>query len=61
MVIFCNGYSVINSCYKSNKGGSTTISHNYPSMSDKFTKIIFKKRDLPRSTGDVVGWLWTKK
>ena len=30
-------------------------------MSDKFTKIIFKKRDLPRSTGDVVGWLWTKK
>ena len=41
--------------------GGTTISHNYPSMSDKFTKIIFKKRDLPRSTGDVVGWLWTKK
>ena len=41
--------------------GSNTISHNYPSMSDKFTKIIFKKRDLPRSTGDVVGWLWTKK
>ena len=38
-----------------------TISHNYPSMSDKFTKLIFKKRDLPRSTGDVVGWLWTKK
>ena len=30
-------------------------------MSDKFTKIIFNKRDLPKSTGDAVGRLWTKK
>lgn len=51
---------IVSSILVTNRG-STTISHNYPSMSDKFTKLIFKKRDLPRSTGDVVGWLWTKK
>lgn len=40
--------------------GGTTTSHNYPSMSNNFTKAIFSKRNTPRSnTG--AGRLWTKK
>ena len=39
-------------------GGQTTVSHSYPSMSTKFTPIIFNRRDTPFST---TGNIWTKK
>jgi len=39
-------------------GGTTTVSHSYPSMSTKFTPIIFNRRDTPFST---TGNIWTKK
>ncbi|MFT4070388.1 MAG: hypothetical protein QM654_00525 [Dysgonamonadaceae bacterium] len=41
-------------------GGQTSTSHNYPSMSDNFTKKIFSKRDTPRSDSGA-GRLWTRK
>lgn len=36
-------------------GGTTTVSHSYPSMSTKFTKIIFDRRDTPRVKGSGEG------
>ncbi len=41
-------------------GTTTTTTYIYPSMSNKFTKIIFNRRDTPKQDrGD--GRLWTKK
>lgn len=51
-------------------GGTATTSYSYPSMSNKFTKIIFNRRDTPRPGPTVVngvtylsgeGRLWTRK
>lgn len=42
-------------------GGTITVSYNYPSMNNKFTKIIFGRRDVPRQTFSGAGRLWTKK
>jgi len=41
-------------------GTNTTAIHQYPSMSNNFTKAIFSKRDTPRSDA-AAGRLWTKK
>ena len=41
-------------------GGATTTSYSYPSMSNKFTKVSFNRRDSSkRNMGD--GRLWTRK
>jgi len=42
-------------------GGTTTISHSYPSMSTRFTKIILDRRDTPRANDSGDGRIWTKK
>jgi len=41
-------------------GATTTTMHSYPSMNNNFTKVIFNKRDTPRSD-TAAGRLWTKK
>jgi RHS repeat-associated protein len=40
-------------------GGTTTISHSYPSMDKSFTKILINRRDVPRTPG--AGRLWTRR
>ena len=54
----------------SQMGGTTTTFYSYPSMSNKFTKIIFNRRDTSRPVPTVVngvtylsgeGRLWTRK
>ena len=42
-------------------GGTTTVSHSYPSMSAKFTKIILDRRDTPRVAGSGDGRIWTRR
>jgi hypothetical protein len=41
-------------------GNTTTVSYSYPSMSSKFTKIIFDRRNTPKANMGT-GRLWTKK
>jgi len=40
--------------------GGTTTSYSYPSMSNKFSRIVFGRRDTPRQDAGA-GRLWTKK
>lgn len=42
-------------------GGSASTTHSYPSMNNNFTKIIFGRRDTPRTPSSGDGKLWTKK
>jgi hypothetical protein len=51
--------NVMTTTITSQIGGATTIIYSYPSMSDKFTKVIFSKRDNPRISGS--GRVWTHK
>jgi len=51
---------IIHGIPSSTQFGGTTISYSYPSMSNKFTKIIFNRRDTSKQNmGD--GRLWTRK